>query len=367
MRYVHVLCVVCMIFLFTSCPPPPGEEEPEPTPDPGLGVIEITDDIETPTTWESGNVYVIRAWDFYILDTLVIEAGVIIKFHPTDGPYMMVGGSGTIVANGTSASPIIFTSYKDDDNGGDTNGDGSASSPARNDWGYVNTNGCNGSNFQYCEFLYGGDTSYTVTLALEAGSIATVNHCAFAHNDGSDSSGWYGALDATGADPGTVITNNIFYDNIRPLSINTSFDLDDSNTFHDPDNPSVANTFNGIFVYDGSLKDNLVWQESEVAFVIDDNDFWITTSLELGDDVVLKFRPGSDMVLEQGASGLVNHDGSGVAFTSYKDDTRKGDTNGDGSTTTPATGDWIGIYDDTSPGPNYYFTWPNIYYSTPET
>jgi hypothetical protein len=346
-------------FLFAACPTPtvPG----------GGTVVEITSNITAATTWVTGNIYLIRKYDFYVSNTLVIQPGVIVKFHPADGPYMMVGSGGTIIANGTSASSIIFTSYKDDAHGGDTNGDGGATTPARNDWGYINTNGYNGSSFSYCHFLYGGDTAYTSTLALEAGSIATVSNCVFAHNDGSDSTGWYGALDATGADPGTVITGNTFYDNIRPLSINTSFDLNNSNTFHDPAHPSVTNTFNGIFVYDGSLKDNLVWQETEVAFVIDDNDLWITSTLQLENDVAIKFRPNSVLLLDQGASALVNHGNSGVIFTSYKDDTVKGDTNGDGSATSPATSDWGGIYDNTAPlGGPYYFTWSNIHYSTPE-
>lgn len=378
MRGIKVFLTLLVYFscltALNSCGGDGGDDEITPNPNPntcaGMQVVEITQDVNTNTIWPGDTVYVIRAWDFYVTATLVIEPGAIIKFHPADGPYMVLGGAGTIIAQGTASKPIVFTSYKDDAHGCDTNGDGSATQPARLDWGDIDLQYNPGSVFDYCEFYYGGDSTYSATLTF--GARTTVTNSVFAHNDGSDSSGWYGALDASaslstpGEIAGTVIANNVFYDNVRPLSVNSGFDVDDSNTFHNPAAPWQTNTYNGIFVETiNDVTSHRTWRETEVAFVIDDNDWWIVSgaSLTLGDNVVLKFRPGSELVLDNGSSALVNYGGAGVYFTSYKDDSLKGDTNGDGGATSPGYADWVGIFDNslTLPSP-YYFTWSNIRY-----
>ncbi|MFO7617969.1 MAG: hypothetical protein R6V75_12040 [Bacteroidales bacterium] len=329
----------------------------------GLGSCEKTDDhiivveenITEPTTWYSGHIYVIKAWDFYVLAELTIEQDVIVKFTE-DGTTLSLSGEGSIMARGTADKPIIFTSYKDDDHGGDTNGDLDASAPGMGDWQKINTNGTDGSAFVYCHFLYGGKNQ-VATLSVSAGSVATVENCLFAFNDGTWSD--EGALDCSYAGAGTLVRSNVFYGNIKALSINTAMSLDNSNRFHNPDNQSVVNAFQCIFVDTRDTDVDIRWEETEVALVINDTDLWLAATWTLGDGVVLKFMEHNQITYEIGLGSIENHNGTGVYFTSYKDDARLGDSNGDKGLTSPEEGDWRGIRDNAT---GNWFDWENILY-----
>ncbi|RNL77591.1 DNRLRE domain-containing protein [Nocardioides marmorisolisilvae] len=87
--------------------------------------------ISTDTTWTKANSPYVLSRPVTVASgaTLTLEPGVVVKvINPID-VY------GLISAEGTLADPIVFTSYKDDSVGGDSNGDGTTSLPTPGDYG----------------------------------------------------------------------------------------------------------------------------------------------------------------------------------------------------------------------------------------
>jgi len=215
---------------------------------------------------------------------MTIKPGVIFKFHDTRDLYI----NGALHAKGTAAQRIIFTSFKDDAHGGDTNGDGDIL-PAAGNWGGVRFNDSNIdslSALSYCEFYYGGQS-----FASEASPLSL--------------------------DP-----------RVNPAMANLTF---------------KNNTRNGIRLLEGNYNTNLLLDVAGSPYVI------LFDDLAVGQDIKLTINPGViikfDDTRDLFVSGALIANGTAaqpIIFTSIKDDAHGGDTNNDGPSF-PRAGAWGGV------------------------
>lgn len=330
----------------------------------GCPVVNVITDISSPTTWTTGKVYVIKQY-ISVTSTLTIEPGTVIKM---DAARLRVDGSGKILANGTVTNRIVFTSLFDDTYCGDTNGDGNTTTPTKGDWTSIYLNGGTGNTFKYCDFLYAGknDSGYNNCVYTSvAGTSFEFDNCTFANTlSGAGSSAFVFHGGSYMIDPAvSKFTNNAFYNNDRPIFVNTYYNFSTTNIFHNPANASQKNTRNGIWLYNDTKQGaTITFGVTEVPYVItaffNGGGSGATDVVNINANVILKFE-NTSAGISKSASRSVSLNASAV-LTSIKDDTRGGDTNGDGNATSPASGNWDGYYNYAT---TTYLTGANIFFA----
>jgi len=289
----------------------------------------------------SGNVYrVIADIEVPAGQTLSVEKDVVVKF---DGAYEL-RVLGTLDVDGADAQEAYFTSIHDDSVGGDTNGNGGATTPAPGDWKRILVGDfvqASHLDLEHTVLRYGGfggeamvgagarESLRLVKCTLEKGEdealhlgasrkSVTIEGCAFNDN---------GGLPITRAVlpnlPGIrdcTASGNTIGDYIR---IATGSDENIA--------PGIVvgpeNTLGSVLVFGkGNL---LLTFASDVTFL---------------PGLVCKMGPGAQRIEAGGGAlrikGLPERP---VVFTSLYDDGVLGDTNKDGSATSSAPGDFGGI------------------------
>lgn len=264
-------------------------------------------------TYHSGTISSNEAWfssdNPHIIDgnltisdgvTLLVQAGCEIKFQ--GNRRLLVNG--ILSANGTSASPIIFTSNQ--------------TVPAKGDWRFIYFDGAdNGSILNYCEISYGGSNSGMVRVRNSTDNVQITN-CNL-----SNSAGYGIILNNNAANPSIMdctiedCDNYPIYtraDRVKDIAGNMSF---------------VNNTPDAIYVRQMNVTTG-TWLNHGVPYIIGGN-FRVndleTLTLVAGNQ--LKFT-GTNTITVLGSLQANGTSTEHILFTSNQ--------------TTPAKGDWNRIY-----------------------
>lgn len=269
--------------------------------------------------------------------TLTIEAGAIVKLQSMPLAPASFSVQGTLLV-GTGPSPVgvraIVTSIDDDSAGGDTNGNGGATSPAPGDWFRMTLASSAGASvLRHLELRYGGNGQYP-TLQLNQADVV-LEDCFVHHGDGA-------ALDLGNTSRPTV--TNCAFDGCRTAISGVQTPAVPG--FHG--NTATGNLLGDTMVTSGSITggqhlvigpDNLF--QDHVLGWISANGLGIdaTSSLVLQPGTILKTRLAGVGIDVQGDLHAVGTPAAPIVFTSWRDDGNGGDTDKNGPSS-GAPGDW---------------------------
>jgi hypothetical protein len=280
----------------------------------------LTEDL----TLTTGNVYVING-DVTIPDgiTVTVDPGAIIKNSAWYSQGFQVQSGGILDVNGTSTQPVIFTSYKDDTAGGDTNNNGPSTGIEGDYNGSINANGNATVDIDYGVFRFGyssvvascsSDTLLSLEDSLLKGSVwiygCDAENYSLKRNQIDARSGY--GIGLSDSDPRSIILDGV--------DKNTALGDGQGAAIYLQGNPTIP----AGQTWDISGTSGIVLAVKQLV---------VDGTLNLKDGAIVKYDQSYQWLkVEDG--GVLNIAGTlsnKVVMTSLKDDSVGGDTNGNGA------------------------------------
>jgi len=276
--------------------------------------------------------YVLLANMFINSGTYVnVQPGVVIKVN---GRNLYVDGG--FKTDGTALQKVVFTSLQDDNEGNpfDTNGDGNATAPGQGDWGSIKFRAA--SDDAYCKIVYttikyaGSSAEGGVTFENAGGQVSystitnTANYGVYCNGNSTP------VID-------NVVVQNCYND---PIAMSLLSNPTLTNITFSANGSKAIRIIEGTLSSDATLATRSVAGITNIAYIIGSLTISTNAKLTILPGVVIKFNNYYNGITVLGhliAKGLP---GNKIYFTSYKDDSKGGDSNNDGNASVPNPGDW---------------------------
>ena len=256
----------------------------------------------------------------------------ILKFPGTG----IVVSNGKLIANASVGKQIYFTSFYDDNLGGDANGNGSANAPAMNQWYGINFPD---ASIDSASILRRVTIKYATNGVTIDNASPTIDSCVFSYN--------YHGIYATNASYPIINGCTIGSSGLTPIAL--TFDADPTftgNIFSFQDNTYDAiGLIASTLAANATLKIRKVTTSPNVTYVmLGDITVPVGKSLTINKGIVIKSVSNYKIIVLGAiyANGTID---SNIVMTSVHDDNAggPGDTNKNGTQTSATKADFGGI------------------------